>query len=289
MDQGIITKGVGGFYDVLVERTIIRCRARGIFRKDNIVPMVGDRVVISTKDKAIVEILPRKNQLARPAVANIDLLGIVVAPTHPAPDFYLVDKLMISAKNSDIEALLIINKTDLVEEEAIKEIMAAYQSTKCPIIPLSCKKEMGFEELKEYINDRIITLAGQSGVGKSSIINVLHPNKILRTGELSDRISRGKHTTRHTKLLTLPSGGMLVDTPGFSTMNMEELMPEDLSYLYPDFEDYMYECRFNGCMHDKEPGCMVKEAVSQGLVSQGRYQRYIRILNELREFRRNLW
>ena len=289
MRQGIITKGVGGFYDVLVDGDIVRCRPRGIFRKDNIVPMVGDKVTISYKDKAIVEIHPRKNQLLRPAVANIDLLGIVLAPTHPEPDFYLVDKLMVSAENNGINVILLINKVDLVGEKEIRDIKDIYKSTPYPIITLSCKEQRGFEQLKDIIKDNIITLAGQSGVGKSSIINVLCPEKELETGQLSEKIGRGRHTTRHTKLLILPSGGMIVDTPGFSTMNMNEVMPEDLSYLYPDFVDYMHQCRFNGCMHDREPGCKVKEAVAEGIISQGRYERYIRILNELREFRRNIW
>ena len=289
MRQGIITKGVGGFYDVLVDGDVVRCRARGIFRKDNIVPMVGDKVTISIKDKAIVEIHPRKNQLLRPAVANIDLLGIVLAPTHPEPDFYLIDKLMVSAENNGIKVMLLINKVDLVGDKEVRDIMDIYKSTQYPIITLSCKEQIGFENLKDIIKDNIVTLAGQSGVGKSSIINVLCPEKELETGQLSEKIRRGRHTTRHTKLLILPSGGMIVDTPGFSTMNMNEVMPEDLSYLYPDFLDYMHQCRFNGCMHDQEPGCKVKEAVAEGVISQGRYERYIRILNELREFRRNIW
>lgn len=289
MKQGIITKGVGGFYDVIVGQDIIRCRARGIFRKDNIVPMVGDKVKISLKDKAIMEILPRRNQLLRPTVANIDVLGVVLTPTHPAPDFYLADKLMINAENDGIKVILLINKIDLTDDNGLNSILNTYKSTNYPIIQLSCKKKSGFERLHEHIKNNVVTLAGQSGVGKTSIINVLYPEKELETGQLSDKISRGRHTTRHTRLLVLPQGGMLVDTPGFSTMNMSELMPEDLPYLYPDFSDHMYGCRFNGCMHDKEPGCMVKEAVSSGFISQERYKRYIRILNELKEFRRNIW
>jgi ribosome biogenesis GTPase len=289
MKEGIITKGVGGFYDVLTQEGMVQCRARGIFRKDSIIPMVGDWVIISVKDKAITEILPRKNQLIRPAVANIDLLGIVIAPTHPEPDYYLVDKLALSAESSQIQVLLIINKIDLVESSVVDEIIEAYSSTGYPIVAVSCKEEIGFQGIKSHIKDKILTLAGQSGVGKSSIINFLYPEKVLETGELSHRSSRGRHTTRYTKLLVLPSGGMLVDTPGFSTINMKELDPEELPYLYPEFSDHANGCRFNGCMHDQEPDCKVKEAVVEGALSQGRYQRYIRILNELRELRRNIW
>ena len=289
MEKGVITKGVGGFYDVLINGEILRCRARGIFRKDNIVPMVGDNVLVSMADKAIIEILPRKNQLLRPAVSNIDILGIVIAPTHPMPDYYLVDKLMVSAEYNEVEVLLLINKTDLVEAGTIDEIIDIYKSTDYPIMALSCKGRIGFKKLHETIRGKVVSLAGQSGVGKSSIINILYPEKQLETGDLSYKINRGRHTTRHTKLLSLPSGAMIVDTPGFSTMNMDGLEPQDLAYLYPDFLDYNHECRFNGCVHDQEPGCRVKEAVSEGMISEGRYQRYIGILNELREFRRNIW
>ncbi|HZJ82903.1 MAG TPA: ribosome small subunit-dependent GTPase A [Clostridia bacterium] len=289
MKQGLITKGVGGFYDVLVNEELIRCRARGIFRKDNITPMVGDRVKVSMEDKSIVEILPRKNQLLRPVVANIDLLGVVIAPSHPAPDFYLADRLIVNAENNGIQVFIIINKIDLGEDGIIDEIIHTYAPTQYPIIALSCKKQSGFDDLHKLIKGKIITFAGQSGVGKSSIINVLSPGENLEIGDLSLRISRGKHTTRHTSLLTLPSGGMLVDTPGFSTMNMDELMPENLQYMYPDFSDYIGKCRFKGCIHDQEPGCKVKEMVSNDLLSGDRYKRYIKLLNELREIRRNIW
>lgn len=289
MKKGIITKGVGGFYDVLVAGNLIRCRARGIFRKDKITPMVGDQVNISMEDKTLMEILPRKNQLLRPAVANIDMLGVVIAPSHPAPDLYLADRLMVNAENNDIESFLIINKMDLGESDFIDRIINTYRPTQYPIIPVSCEDETGFDDLYKVIKNKVITLAGQSGVGKSSIINILYPGKDLETGDLSYKISRGKHTTRHTSLLTLPSGGILVDTPGFSTMNMDELLPEHLQYMYPDYMDHIGGCRFKGCIHDQEPGCNIKAMVSNGLLSQERYQRYIRLLNELRETRRNVW
>ncbi|NLJ41419.1 MAG: ribosome small subunit-dependent GTPase A [Clostridiales bacterium] len=289
MEQGIIIKGVGGFYDVLTDNGIFRCKARGIFRKKGISPMVGDEVEISVSDGAIVTILPRKNQLIRPVAANIDILGIVVAAIKPEPDYYLADKLMIMAESMNIRVLLIINKIDLVDEEYVKEIAGIYQPAKYPIVPLSCKERIGFEALKEQIGDNIVILAGQSGVGKSSIINELNPEKLLDTGGLSAGIDRGRHTTRHTQLLVLPAGGMMVDTPGFSNMNIEELEPEELSCLYPDFMDYMHNCRFNRCMHDQEPGCGIKHAVAEGLISKERYERYIRLLGELLESRKDMW
>ena len=205
MKQGIITKGVGGFYDVIVGQDIIRCRARGIFRKDNIVPMVGDKVKISLKDKAIMEILPRRNQLLRPTVANIDVLGVVLTPTHPAPDFYLADKLMINAENDGIKVILLINKIDLTDDNGLNSILNTYKPQTIQLYSCHAKKS-GFERLHEHIKNNVVTLAGQSGVGKTSIINVLYPEKELETGQLSDKISRGRHTTRHTRLLVLPQG-----------------------------------------------------------------------------------
>lgn len=196
---------------------------------------------------------------------------------------------MVNAENNNIEVFLIINKTDLGEKDVIDEVINTYRTTKYPITLVSSKDKSGFEKLHKLIKGKIITLAGQSGVGKSSIINILSPGEDLEVGDLSQRIGRGRHTTRHTSLLTLPSGGILVDTPGFSTMNMDELMPEDLKYMYPDYLEHMAGCRFNGCVHDQEPGCNIKAKVSEGSLADERYQRYIRLLNELREIRRNIW
>jgi len=289
MIEGIIIKSIAGFYDVLADGKIITCRARGKFRKDKIVPMVGDRVRIQAEKNFIEEIFPRKNELIRPAVANIDLLGIVVAVNEPEPDFYLVDKLMISAEMNGIQPVLIINKTDLGTAEEITAIKRIYEKTKYPAIPISCKQKTGLECLKDILKKGITAFAGQSGVGKSSIINLLCPDKKLETGDLSSKIKRGKHTTRHVELLPLSFGGMVVDTPGFSMMDVNSVEPENLQNYYPEFEPYLEQCHFTGCMHYHEPGCAVKEAVEKGEVSKERYDRYIRIYTELEENRRDEW
>lgn len=289
MIKGIIIKGVGGFYDVLAEGNIISCRARGRFRKDRIVPMVGDRVMINPEKQYIEEILPRKNQLIRPTVANIDFLGVVLAVEEPEPDFYLIDKMIISAEMNNIEPFIIINKIDLGSAEKIESIKAIYEKTKYPIISLSCKEKIGLDGLNKLLKNGVTAFAGQSGVGKSSIINLLCPEKEIEIGKLSDKIKRGRHTTRHAELLCLDNGGMVVDTPGFSMMIIDTLEPEDLQLYYPEFKPYMEQCRFAGCVHYHEPGCRIKEAVENGDIPKERYDRYIKIYIELKENRRDVW
>lgn len=289
MEKGIIVKGVGGFYDVLIDDEIVRCRARGIFRKDGISPMVGDRVMVSTEDLYIDEILERKNRLLRPIVSNIDILGIVVALRQPEPDFLLVDKLIVNAELNNVDIILIVNKIDLIDKDDIKDIFSSYRKTNYPTVALSCPENYGFDELEKEIDEKIITFAGQSGVGKSSIINILSSKKLMETGKLSDRLGRGKHTTRHTELIRLISGGMLVDTPGFTTMEIDEMEIEELPFMYRDFFEYSKKCRFTSCLHDQEPFCGIKKAVEEKKLPKERYERYIRLLNELREQRRKKW
>lgn len=289
MIEGIIIKGVGGFYDVLVDGNVISCRARGKFRKEKVVPMVGDRVKIIVEKQSIEEIIPRKNELIRPAVANIDFLGVVVAVNEPEPDFYLVDKLMVSAEMNNIEPILIINKTDLGTEEDIEAIKKAYEKTDYSIILLSCIQKTGFDKLNDILKRGVTAFSGQSGVGKSSIINLLCPGKEIETGNLSRKIRRGRHTTRHVELLPLPFGGMVVDTPGFSMMDISMLDPNNLQFYYPEFKPYLDQCRFKGCVHFREPGCKIKEAIEMGKISQERYGRYLRLYTELRENRRDVW
>ncbi len=292
MITGIILRGVGSFYDVVSDGEIHRCRARGKFRKLGLTPMVGDHVVIEPEtditEGFLIEILPRKNTLSRPAVANIDHLAVVLSVTSPDPDLLLVDKLLVTAERNGIEPLLIINKIDLGSQEDLNVILEEYQHIGYPIYCVSGKFNTGMDRLSKGLKG-ITTLAGQSGVGKSSIINKLRPDIQLETGSLSRKNQRGRHTTRHVELINLPHGGMIVDTPGFSQMELMDFDPIELQDSYPDFQDYRYECRFNGCLHVTEPDCMVREKAEDGTISKGRYDRYIILVEEIKENRRNQW
>jgi ribosome biogenesis GTPase len=292
MKTGIILRGVGSFYDVISEGEVFRCRPRGRFRKQRIMPMVGDYVQFEPEsdisEGTLEEILPRRNTLIRPAVANIDHLAVVLAAANPEPDLLLVDKLLITAERSGISPLLLINKIDLAEQERLEELVEEYKPTGYPVYCISGKFNIGLDELGRNLTG-ITTLAGQSGVGKSSIINKLRPDTELETGDVSKKIKRGRHTTRHVELLTLPGGGMIVDTPGFSQMDLMDFEPAELQESYPEFEEHWLNCRFSSCLHVTEPGCAVRQAVETGEISKGRYDRYIRLVEEIRENRRNVW
>lgn len=293
MREGIIIKGIGGFYDVAWEGQVYRCRARGRFRKMGITPMVGDRVRFlpesAVSEGALEEILPRRNQLLRPPVANMDTLAVVIAPAAPEPDLLLADKLFILAGMKDIAQILVINKIDLAEADREEALVQAYTATGFPILQVSSKKDIGMEALGRSLSGGIATLAGQSGVGKSSLLNRLHPPLSLEVGSISVKAQRGKHTTRHVELLSLPFGGHVVDTPGFSALEHIDLSPEELASYYPDYQPLAAHCRFQGCKHYKEPDCAVAESVHEGSLNQGRYARYIRILEEIMENRREPW
>ena len=285
MDRiGIIVKGIGGFYYVLTDHEIVECKARGLFRKDGITPMVGDKVKLAQDIDVIETILPRKNRLLRPAVANIDYLGIVVAPRDPAPDYLLVDKMIIYACIQDIEPIIIINKIDIVSQLDIDEIIDMYKNTGWKVLPVSSMTGEGIEDLGYAFSGGITTLAGQSGVGKSSLLNALHPSFDLEVGEISQKLKRGRHTTRYVELLSLPHGGMVVDTPGFSSVAIQNIDERLVAECYPEFEKYRHKCRFGSkCIHKNEPDCSIKENVDRGNISKGRYERYIKILEEIEE------
>ncbi|MBM7581902.1 ribosome biogenesis GTPase [Caldicoprobacter guelmensis] len=287
MEKGIIVKGVGGFYDVYLNGSLLRCLPRGKFRKQGITPMVGDVVEVNAKDAVIEAILPRKNQFKRPCVANIDNLGIVISVKHPDPDLLLVDKLILAARMHSVKPFIVINKIDLAEGESeIKAIEEQYRRSGCQIFCISCKDGTGIEELKRGLYSGITTFAGQSGVGKSSLINRLYPDISREVGDISEKTKRGKHTTRSVELLVLPDGKMLVDTPGFSALEVDLMQLEKVQLYYEEFVPYADQCRFPNCMHYREPHCAVKQAVQQGGIHEMRYQRYIRILEDIYEKRR---
>ncbi len=285
--KGIILKGVGGFYTVSGEDgSLHTCKARGRFRLEGLVPFVGDEVMLRT-DKAndlIDQILPRRNQLDRPPIANIDVMILVIAATSPEPDFLLVDKLLIQAARMRIKPCICINKCEIAEEETVWSIAEQYSCY--DIARISAKTGAGIRQLESYIKDAICCLAGQSGVGKSKIINCITSGDDMKTGDISQKIQRGRHTTRHVELLQTEGGGMVADTPGFSLFDITDVTEAELAGYYPEFRMHLGKCKFSGCLHDSEPSCAVKKALNDGKIVQERYKRYIEILHEIRKQRK---
>lgn len=286
--QGKIIKGVGGFYTVLTESGRFTCKARGLFRKQGQVPLPGDNVVIAVGKKGegfIQTILPRKNELLRPALANVDTLLIVVAATEPGPDLELVDKLLLYCAQQGVRPVIAVNKCDEGPTEQALSVAAQYNGSGAELIFVSAETGYGRESLFSALASSTAAFAGQSAVGKSSLINALL-GLGLKTGELSLKTERGRHTTRHAELIPTPEGGLIADTPGFSLLEAVPLEPEELPRLYPEFE-LETPCRFNGCMHINEPDCAVKKAVEGGLIDKHRYERYKKIASEAIEARRH--
>lgn len=286
---GTIIKGVGGFYYVRDdEGNISECKACGRFRNDKMVPLPGDRVSFCVNDGTygfIEDIFERRNELGRPHVANIDQVAIVVSVNKPKADLLLCDKLIVQAKMAGIAPLLVFNKCDDADDETVKLLLEEYKNV-CPYVCVSAATGDRLADLKARLEGRITCFSGQSAVGKSSILNALFPDFLLETGGLSKKTDRGRHTTRHAELLVLEDiSGMAVDTPGFSFLDDAELTPQQLSLHYEDMRPFFQDCRFSSCLHDKEPHCGVKDAVGQGKISVGRYQRYLTILKELQEKR----
>lgn len=285
---GIIVKGVGGFYYVKAQNNkIYECRARGVFRKECLTPLPGDKVLFSVIDEDegtgfIESVYPRESQLIRPAIANVDQLAIIIAAKEPDPDFVLLDKLLVTAGKKGICPFICINKIDLDTGEEYKKIMEAYSKTGYSIIAMSSKTGIGVESFKEKLFNRITVLAGQSGVGKSTILNKIAGSWVMETGGISEKIKRGRHTTRHAELFQLSFGGYVADTPGFSSFELIEIEPEELQYYYPELGEYIGKCKFRSCNHIAEPECRVKEEVDSGNINYGRYQRYIQLYNLLK-------
>ena len=287
---GKIIKGVGGFYTVLTsDGSTVVCKARGLFRKLGLVPLPGDNVVFSIDSKGggyLLEILERSNELLRPAVANVDVLLIVISAGDPIPDLELVDKLLLYCAKQCIRPVLVINKCDQDEPEAASRIILQYKDAIDDILTVSAKTGRGVDKLEGMLSNRTVCFAGQSAVGKSSLINLLL-GLDLKTGELSAKTDRGRHTTRHAELIPTPYGGLAVDTPGFSMLESVPLEPEEIPKLYRAFNDPERTCRFLGCMHMSEPGCSVKDGVACGRINKERYERYVKIASEAIEARRH--
>ena len=290
--QGKIIKGIAGFYYVHVEACgIYECKAKGIFRNKKIKPLVGDNVLIDVIDEDnkkgnISDILERKNELIRPASANIDQAMVIFAVKSPEPNYNLLDRFILMMDCQDVPTVVVFNKTDLVEEKDIEELRKIYEKCGCKVIFISAYDNTGIDILIDTLKDKTTILAGPSGVGKSSLTNIILPDRkeegeISKTGDVS-RIGRGRHTTRHSEIFNVTGSTYICDTPGFTSLNLPELEKEQVRFYFNEFDEYEGTCRFNGCVHINEPDCAVKMAVEKGVISRRRYTSYVELYEEIK-------
>ena len=281
-------KALSGFYYVDVDGSIIQCRARGKFRQSGMSPLVGDWVEVKDTEEGcgmVWEILPRRNAFDRPAVANIDQLVVIASEAVPVTDPFLIDRVAAIAALKNCDVVVCVNKTDLASGE---DLAAIYRDAGFPTVRVSAETGEGMEELKALIAGKLSAFTGNSGVGKSSILNAVEPGFSLRVDAVSEKLGRGKHTTRHVELFRLGCGAEVIDTPGFSSFDAEELsleLKERLEETFVEFRPHLGECRFVGCSHTKEKGCAVKSAVKEGVISQSRYASYLRLHDELKDLK----
>ncbi len=286
MLEGIIIKGIGGFYFVKTDEGLYECRARGIFRKNEKTPLPGDRVKITILNKEkllgnIDKIFPRELELIRPAVSNINQVAMIISLNSPTPDLLLLDKLLVTTQKKKIDIIICINKTDIDSNLESNRCKSIYTNAGFNVLLLSAIENKGILDLQSILKDKITVLSGQSGVGKSTILNKVLKTESMKVGSLSERIDRGKNTTRHTELIALLDGGYIIDAPGFSSFELSDILQNSLKYYYPEFEEYNNLCKFIGCNHVNEPVCAVKEALAEGKIDDNRYKRYIAIFNSL--------
>lgn len=284
MEKGTIIKGISGFYYVKYNNTIVECKAKGRFKKDEISPMVGDSVTfdfVGNDNGIIKEILPRKTMMIRPSVSNIDQINIVCSIKNPDINFYVLDKLIILAELSRVKPVICINKCDLETEEEVNNVANIYSSIGYDVVKTCVKTKYGIDELKKLIKNKISAFAGPSGAGKSSIINTLQSNIKMETGDISKKILRGKNTTRHAELIDIDDSTFIVDTPGFTSIDISSIPKEKLQLYFKEFKNYLGECKFTSCIHDKEKDCIIKEKVSEGIIPKSRYDSYIAMLSEI--------
>lgn len=289
---GKIIKGIAGFYYVyVVESGIYECKAKGIFRKDKRKPLVGDRVRIEVLDEKgregnLVEILPRENELIRPAVANVDQAMVIFAADCPKPNFSLLDRFLIMMERQQVPTVICFNKTDLLRGEEAQELRGHYVGAGYTVLTISVQADRGLEAVKDILWGRTTVIAGPSGVGKSSLTNAVQQEVYMETGDISRKLNRGKHTTRHSQMIALGPDTWFVDTPGFSSLYVPDMEKEELREYFPEFAPYEGHCRFQGCTHTHEPGCAVKDALEKGQVARQRYEGYLELYGELKDRRR---
>ncbi len=285
--EGIIIKGIGGFYYVEAADEIYECKARGIFRKSGVKPLAGDRVLISINENAentIEKIFERKNALERPPVANVDKLFIVSSVCEPKPVLLIIDRLTALATVKNIEPIVVFTKNDL---DDASEYISIYKKAGIKAFSVSCVNGDGVELVKNELNGCISAFCGNTGVGKSSLLNAIDPSLALKTGEISDKLGRGRHTTRHSEMIKV-DGGYVADTPGFSSFDSEEneiILKDDLPYAFKEFEDFIGECKFTSCLHVKDKGCRIIQAVEEGIIPVSRHESYCTMMEEAKNIK----
>ena len=290
--QGKIVKGIAGFYYVHIPgKGVYECKAKGVFRKDKRKPLVGDNVEIQIlkeeeKKGNIEQLRPRKSELIRPAVANIDQALVIFSIVKPQPNFNLLDRFLIMMEQQKIPCIICFNKADIDTEDEGNAYEAIYQGCGYQTLKVSAKEGQGIEQLKALLRGKTTTVAGPSGVGKSSLVNELQSGIKMETGDISVKIERGKHTTRHSELIAIEEDTYILDTPGFSSLGLFDMEKEDLAGFYPEFDKYECYCKFGGCAHISEPVCGIKDAVTDGEISALRYENYKLLYEELKERRK---
>lgn len=276
---GRIIRSLSGFYDVQLPGQVVTCRGRGVLRKEHITPLTGDMVEITVeRGKGMVEaVLPRKNSFVRPAVANVDALAIFAASVNPVTEPFLIDRVAAIAGNQNVECVILVNKCDLDPAVDLRKI---YEKASFPVISTSAVTGEGVDQLRDFLRGKLTAFTGNTGIGKSSILNCLSPELTLATGEVSEKLGRGRHTTRHVELFTLEENTFVMDTPGFSSFDtdqMDVILKENLQYAFPDFGSFIGCCQFADCSHRREPGCAVRQAVDTGIIGPTRYDSYLRL------------